>query len=52
MDDKAVDKKNIELTSEQQIEFTKGIKIGILKQLHQKKLLTDEQLNQLAKMQK
>jgi len=44
-------KKNI-LTPEQEKEFIKAYKIGILKQLHKKKLITDMQLNQLISMQK
>jgi len=42
--------KNV-LTPEQEKEFVKTYKIGILKQLHQKGLLTDAQLDQLILMQ-
>jgi len=44
--------KKIILTAEQEKEFTTAYKIGLLKQLYQKKLLTDVQLNRLILMQK
>ena len=45
-------KKMITLTAEQEKEFTKAFKIGILKELHKKRLLTDEQLQKLIQLQK
>jgi hypothetical protein len=45
-------KKMVMLTAEQEKEFIKGFKIGILKELHKKQLLTDEQLKKLIKIQK
>ena len=44
--------KMIILTEEQEKNFTNLFKIGILKELHKKKLLTDEQLRKLIEMQK
>ena len=38
-------KEHISLTSEQQANFQLAIKIGILKQLHKDKMLTDSQLS-------
>ena len=46
------DSEKNKLTEEQEKEFVKAYKIGILKQLHKKKLLTDAQLSQLILMQK
>ena len=43
--------KEIKLPAEAEKAFLKNIKIGILKELHQKKLLTDWQLDQLVRMQ-
>ena len=40
------------LTTEQDSEFIRAFKIGVLKQLHSKKLLSDGQLNQLISLQK
>ena len=49
----AINEENkIELTVEQEAEFAKSIKIGVLKQLCQKGFITDMQLNQLIEMQK
>ena len=45
-------KKTITLTAEQEKEFTKAFKIGILKELHKKNLLTDKQLKKLIEVQK
>jgi len=45
-------KKMIALTAEQEKEFIKAFKIGILKELHKKQLLTDEQLKKLIDIQK
>ena len=45
-------KKMIMLTAEQEKEFIKGFKIGILKELRKKQLLTDEQLKKLIELQK
>ena len=39
------------LTAEQDSELIKAFKIGILKQLHSKKLVTDSQLHQLIALQ-
>lgn len=39
----------IELTSEEKIIFIRELKYGILYQLHNEKLLTYEQLNQILK---
>lgn len=43
--------KKIKLTPEQEKEFISAYKIGVLKQLHSKKLLTDTQLGMLIEMQ-
>jgi len=40
------------LIAEQSSDFVKAFKIGVLKQLHSKKLLSDGQLNQLISLQK
>lgn len=40
-----MDISSIALTEEQSKKFIKAIKLGVFKQLHKKKLLTDEQLN-------
>lgn len=40
------------LSKEQEREFSRRYKIGVLKQLHKKNMLTDEQLYALIKMQK
>jgi len=40
------------LTVEQSNEFVRAFKIGVLKQLHSNKLLSDGQLNQLISLQK
>ncbi len=40
-----MDISSIALTEEQSKKFIKSIKVGVFKQLHKKKLLTDEQLN-------
>lgn len=40
------------LTAEQDKEFNKAFKIGILKELHKKQLITDEQLKKLIEIQK
>ena len=45
-------KKMVTLTAEQEKEFIKGFKVGILKELHKKQLLTDEQLKKLIEIQK
>ena len=45
-------KKMVTLTAEQENEFIKGFKIGILKELHKKQLLTDEQLKKLIDIQR
>ncbi|MCL1864126.1 MAG: hypothetical protein FWF78_11240 [Defluviitaleaceae bacterium] len=45
-------KDSIVLTSEQGRDFSIAFKISVLKQLHSKKLLSDEQLNQLILLQK
>jgi hypothetical protein len=45
-------KKRVTLTVEQEKEFTKAFKIGILKGLYKKQLLNDEQLKKLIAMQK
>ena len=45
-------KKRVTLTAEQEKEFIKGFKIGILKELRRKQLLTDEQLKKLIELQK
>ena len=52
MGNMACDKIIITLSADQRVVFTKGFKMGILKQLHKNKLLTDKQLNQLIEMQK
>ena len=44
--------KEVALTAEQEKEFTKEYKVGILKQLHKNGLLTDRQLKALIEMQK
>ena len=44
-------KKELKLTAEQKQEFNKLIKIGIIKSLYKKNLLTNEQLNLLIKIQ-
>ena len=44
-------KEKIKLSPEQEKEFTKRLKIGMLKQLHNARLLTDRQLSQLILMQ-
>ena len=46
------DKIKFSLTKEQETMFNINLKIGILKQLHKDKLLTDEQLNLLISKQK
>ena len=45
-------KKMVTLTAEQEKEFIKSFKIGILKELRKKQLLTDEQLKKLIELQK
>ena len=45
------DKKDIKLNQEQKQEFSKLIKIGIIKELYKKNLLTNEQLSLLIKIQ-
>jgi len=40
------------LTSEQDSEFIRAFKIGVLKQLHSNKLLSDGQLSQLISLQR
>ena len=45
------DKLELMLTTEQDSEFIKAFKIGILKQLHSKELVTDRQLHQLIALQ-
>ena len=42
----------VTLTAEQEKKFVKSFKIGILKELHKKQLLTDEQLKLLIEIQK
>jgi len=44
-------KKMVALTAEQEKKFIKAFKIGILKELHRKQLLTDEQLKKLIEIQ-
>lgn len=44
--------KEIKLPDEVEKAFVKNIKTGILKELHQKKMLTDVQLDKLILMQK
>ena len=39
------------ITTKQDSEFIKAFKIGILKQLHSKELITDRQLHQLIALQ-
>ena len=46
------DKKTVTLTAEQEKKFIKSFKIGVIKELHRKQLLTDEQLKKLIEMQK
>lgn len=46
------EEKIIMLSLEQEKEFIKIFKIGILKELHKKQLLTDEQLKKLIETQK
>ena len=41
----------VTLTAEQEKDFIKAFKIGILKELHKKQLLTDEQLKKLIEIQ-
>ena len=45
-------KKELTLTAEQGNEFARAFKIGVLKQLHSNKLLSDGQLKQLISLQK
>ena len=45
------DKLELTLTTEQNNEFIKAFKIGILKQLHSNELITDRQLHQLIALQ-
>ena len=48
----AHNKIDLMLTAEQDNEFVRAFKIGVLKQLHGKKLLSDGQLNRLISLQK
>ncbi|MCL2617311.1 MAG: hypothetical protein FWD96_06675 [Defluviitaleaceae bacterium] len=48
----ASSKMELMLTAEQSNEFIRVFKVGVLKQLHSKKLLSDEQLKQLISLQK
>jgi len=48
----ARNKMELTLTAEQGNEFIRTFKIGVLKQLHSKKLLSDRQLKQLISLQK
>ena len=43
--------KKIKLTDEQKNEFNKMVKVGIIKQLYKKNIISNEQLNLLIKMQ-
>ena len=45
------DKLELTLATEQNSEFIKAFKIGILKQLHSNELITDTQLHQLIALQ-
>ena len=44
-------KDNLVLTTEQEHELCKSLKVAMLKQMHHRGLLTDMQLNTLIKMQ-
>ena len=52
MDNKKDENNKIELSAQQENEFTRGFKIGVLKGLHKKGMLTDKQLNRLLELQK
>ena len=45
-------KKMVTLTAEQEEKFIKSFKIGVIKELYRKQLITDEQLNKLIRLQK